>query len=32
MKGNKMKQQLIEWTGVVILGVVLAAMFVYGGL
>jgi len=31
MKGMKMKHKLIEWLGVVVLGVVLAAMFVYGG-
>jgi len=30
MKGMKMKHQIIEWIGVVILGVVLAAIFVGG--
>jgi len=31
MKGNEMKYKILEAIGVIVLAVVLAAMFVYGG-
>jgi hypothetical protein len=31
MKGNEMKHKILEAVGVIVLAVVLAAMFVYGG-